>query len=557
MPQFDTTPIPYVEIGTQAAAVRTAIDAARLSAANSFGGLQKLAIPGPFATDAEANTFGVPDDNLYYRSDGTVRAASHISLDLAFALDKTLTARTGPTPTFSRASSGLFTNANGILVGKTTGTTTSITPSSTANGTSVTVTVASGSVVGWLVGQSVSLIVDTDGGNDNDASELWLVGTIVSTTATQLVFTVTEKTSTAGSQTAWTLGYRGARFDHDATGASKGLLIEEPRTNLLRESQALDSSTFWIGAGATVTVTPNNQISPDGLQNAETLTIASSLAGGLYQSVTCTANTVYTFSFYVKLGTFLASNFLIAVRDDVGNAFIAENIAPSVTPVTGEWRRITYTFTTPTNCTTVRPYVYRNNLPTASGTVFIWGAQLEAGASPTSYIPTTIGTAARSADVCSIEGTAFSSFYNPSEGTLYVEVYSESKSSATGSPSFFSASDGTVDNSLAIIRSSASDNAAAPVNSSGAAQFNSNIITNAFQSGGLKKLALAYKTNDLAFSAMGSSPLLDALATIPANLTIAAIGSWPANSRHANSHIARITVYRKRFSNAKLQTITT
>jgi hypothetical protein len=44
--------------------------------------------------------------------------------------------------------------------------------------------------------------------------------------------------------------------------------------------------------------------------------------------------------------------------------------------------------------------------------------QIEAGSFPTSYIPTTTGTLARSADVCNITGGDFTSFYNQSEGTF-------------------------------------------------------------------------------------------------------------------------------------------
>jgi len=45
-------------------------------------------------------------------------------------------------------------------------------------------------------------------------------------------------------------------------------------------------------------------------------------------------------------------------------------------------------------------------------------AQLEAGSFPTSYIPTTTGSVVRSADVCSITGGNFTSFYNQSEGSF-------------------------------------------------------------------------------------------------------------------------------------------
>ena len=57
---------------------------------------------------------------------------------------------------------------------------------------------------------------------------------------------------------------------------------------------------------------------------------------------------------------------------------------------------------------------------TVSGSVT--NAQLEAGAFPTSYIPTTTAAATRSADVASIDGSAFTSFYNQSEGTFFVDA---------------------------------------------------------------------------------------------------------------------------------------
>jgi hypothetical protein len=94
---------------------RTVAAAAHVAGNNTFGGIQQLAIPGPFATDAEAEAAGVPDDNLYYRSTGVVAAATHISLDLQFAADKSLTARQGPTPTFTRASTATFVGSDGLI----------------------------------------------------------------------------------------------------------------------------------------------------------------------------------------------------------------------------------------------------------------------------------------------------------------------------------------------------------------------------------------------------------------------------------------------------------
>ena len=61
-------------------------------------------------------------------------------------------------------------------------------------------------------------------------------------------------------------------------------------------------------------------------------------------------------------------------------------------------------------------------LPTSGtnlDTGLLYGIQLEEGAFPTSYIPTTGTALTRSADEASISGTNFSSWYNQSEGTIF------------------------------------------------------------------------------------------------------------------------------------------
>lgn len=236
-----------------------------------------------------------------------------------------------------------------------------------------------------------------------------------------------EQSSTVGEYIPTTSTINSApRFDHNpTTGESLGLLVEESRTNLLLLSENL----YETGTGGGSWIYPsgvmsnNTQVAPDGTTTADTLTTTGG-AQSIYQSATVTASTTYTGSVYVRLGTMQAGDFKVAVYNNSTPGFIAADIAPSQTPTSTGWTRISYSFTTPVGCTSVRWYPFRNSVSLGSCTVHLWGAQLEAGAFPTSYIPTTTAAVTRSADVASITGTNFSSWYRQDSGSWYCSANS-------------------------------------------------------------------------------------------------------------------------------------
>jgi hypothetical protein len=225
------------------------------------------------------------------------------------------------------------------------------------------------------------------------------------------------------------------RFDHDpTTGESLGLLVEESRTNLINYSQDFN---FW-GTGSTQTLQENAAVSPSGANDA-TKAIPSTVfeSKNLYKNVSPNATNVC--SIYVKAAGYtnfqarelgaarFYVNFNLSTSTYVGGG--ADYISADITPVGNGWYRCSVINSTSAVAYSIAGYPDGYDPGAAppkfvgDGTsgIYIWGAQVEVGSFPTSYIPTTGTALTRSADVASITGTNFSSWYNQSEGSFYYE----------------------------------------------------------------------------------------------------------------------------------------
>lgn len=195
------------------------------------------------------------------------------------------------------------------------------------------------------------------------------------------------------------------RFDHDpVTGESLGLLIEEARTNILLKSEKLDA---WF-RGSNSSVTANQAVAPDGTTTADRVQHNSAGSSWLRQNV-LTSGVTYTVSVYAK-----------AVTPGTNDQFSFElGFTSPIFTATGEWQRFTFTGTA------IGSSVYLNNANDSFATdVYFWGAQVEEGGFATSYIPTDSSTVTRAADIVDITGTNFNSFYNTTEGSLFASYSS-------------------------------------------------------------------------------------------------------------------------------------
>jgi hypothetical protein len=220
------------------------------------------------------------------------------------------------------------------------------------------------------------------------------------------------------------------RFDYDPiTLTCKGLLIEESRINVSAEVNN------WTAYAASLT--PDVTTSPAGTTTgdlfAESATTDTHL---LYRAPTLSA-VAYTFSvFYKIVGDRKLA--LYHTNTNTGRQFDATGVqssgvfnAPSggfaVTPMGNGWYRASITITAVAGANEFRFWIVRasdnalNYLGDGSSGAYLWGAQIEAGAFATSYIPTTTTSLTRNADVATMTGTNFSDWFNASEGTLACE----------------------------------------------------------------------------------------------------------------------------------------
>lgn len=375
------------------------------------------------------------------------------------------------------------------------------------------------------------------------------------------------------------------RFDHDPiTGKCKGVLVEEERTNLVT------TSTYIAVAGDPDRMTRTAVTSLDGTANAYRLDInSSSDNGSLYISgsgidTQYTANKVHTQSIYMKPG--LVTYVLFALHADLipsyggvtkyahfdlTNATVLNVEAPitsaKIDKIRDGWVRLQITATAEVSITTYANLIYAadvsgNKLSGSSynngDTIFYaWGGQLEEGSFATSYIPTSGGTVTRKADQMYISGPAFTSIYNPNEGTLVGYAYAKNGPpvvSGNRTEQYITLSDGSSSNRIFIQRVS-NGTISYTFNSTPAIAANNRDSTNNLFvkfAGGFNSTETNVAYNGISLGSQGQGSYIN-LAT----MNKLSIGSaFDTANGFWNSTIAYVAYYPKKLIEIELQEIT-
>ena len=237
-----------------------------------------------------------------------------------------------------------------------------------------------------------------------------------------------------------------ARLTHNSSGSRLGLLVEGQRQNLVLRSE--DFTTTWTNINTTDSA--NAATAPDNTSNADEIieSAGTTVSRLVQQTLSWTNGTTYTVSVFARAGT--ATCFQIAGRT---NSFgtnewatfdlSAGTVGSVGTSVTGSdatiedfgngWYRCKLTMVAVGTATEAIPFVLTNNtatttrFPTYTVTagnergLYLWGAQVEAEATASSYIPTTTAAVTRSADLAHVLDSSITSWGSP--GALVIHFY--------------------------------------------------------------------------------------------------------------------------------------
>ena len=369
------------------------------------------------------------------------------------------------------------------------------------------------------------------------------------------------------------------RFDHNpTTGKSLGLLVEEARTNSSEWSNSATQGETWSSVGTNLDLA-SGQSDPAGGTAGIRATDANSASGGTFLQRTSlanlTASTTVTYSVWLKPidcpNNVIILNVFANTTTDAINAIFSVS-GTAITEVstsaigTGAasgasfevfpngWYRCLLTGVPSTvTMADVRARIALGSYQRAAGTArFDWyGAQLESGAFATSYIPTTGATATRAADVASITGSNFSSWYRQDEGTVFVNGITPPN--RANFPSLNTLHDGTSNNRLLQYVFTSGYFSAARV---GSVPQGDNTAAVTPTDGSAYKVASAFAVNNSVTAVNGVTGSVDTLCLMPTALNTLAIGAEWNNANIVNSTIRRLTYWPTRLSNEVLQRIT-
>jgi len=314
------------------------------------------------------------------------------------------------------------------------------------------------------------------------------------------------------------------RINYDSNGDNGHILLEPTSTNLIPYSEDF---TQW-SKEASVTLTSNYGISPDGTQNSTRMQMNAD------DSLYISTSSGLTASFYVK-GT-------------LGETIRLSNGSAITHTLTGNWDRVeTYDSSSASSLISINTYS-----GATARDIEIWGAQAEALSYATSYIPTLTGSQeVRATETATGAGSA--DLINSTEGVLYAEI-----AALANSVDFrmISISDGSNNNRVRINYTATNQQIQSRVVVGGVTQaeinkFGFSNITD------FTKIALLYKENEVKLYINGTLIGTDTSASMPSANTFDTLNFNGSISNSFYGKCKALAVFKEALSDSELTQLTT
>jgi hypothetical protein len=342
-----------------------------------------------------------------------------------------------------------------------------------------------------------------------------------------------------------------------------GALIEESRTNLF------GSTNFNDWSAARCTKTPITGI---GLTNqATTLTISETGSTYIVRGVTLTKDVAYAISVRVKAGTAApvwfgdlidgkyTRSFNLSTNQWAASGGSPEFTNYTVTPNINGWFLVSAIYT-PTGATGVKNIAFLfGSTPVVGQTISFDTPQIEAGAFPTSFIPTTTATAIRASDDVAYTGTTLSDLWNKSEGTIVCEFDTAGKSeynSTYFNDSFIFQAATDQSNRIGVLADGVG-NISPEILAAGVNQYVP--TTKKYIENSVQRVAVSFKSGSPTRAYLTGSSYVTVTnlnATLP-SITTLVLGKSEISSNYLNGHLRSFRYYGKYFSENTLKFLTT
>ena len=318
-----------------------------------------------------------------------------------------------------------------------------------------------------------------------------------------------------------------ARVDYD--GSVSSLLAEPQRTNLIELSSDFSTAYWTRQTGIVPTYNTTETLSPDGTNNATKFVGTGST--GVYKSSIGVSGNI-TRSVYLKS----VSGATTAVFKDPNALITSVNLT-----ITNQWQR----FELIGDNGTALQGLWIDDI-TSDG-LYMWGAQIEEGAYPTSYIPTDGGTVTRVQD--QYTKTGISDLINSEEGVLFLEI--ENIVDSAADIVMISLTDGSSTNRISIFISGG----LLSVESAGSGT-NLGIYSKALQSG-FNKIAIKYEVSNCVLWVNGTDYTDASFAAFSSNTLNELAFNRGDGIMDFFSKVKQLQVFKTVLTPSELQTLTT